>query len=117
MGRNRNKQLISMAASLVAAAALSACGKEAETAKEISYDAEDRGLTMPEPKLASREKCYGIALAQRNDCAAGPKTECAGTADTDYMPDRWKYVATGTCETEFAGTLIPGEPPPEPSGK
>jgi uncharacterized membrane protein len=117
MGQDRNKQLISMATMLIAAASLTACDKAAEENNAISYDIEDRGMTMPEPKLASREKCYGIALAQMNDCAAGPKTECAGTATEDYLPDRWKYVPPGSCETEFAGSLIPGEPPPEPSGK
>ncbi len=26
------------------------------------------------------EKCYGIAKAGENDCAAGPGTSCAGTS-------------------------------------
>lgn len=117
MGRNRNRQLISMAATLIAAASLSACDKAEEESNAISYDTKDRGITMPEPKRATREKCYGISLAQLNDCAAGPKTDCAGTATEDYLPDRWKYVPPGSCETEFAGSLTPGEPPPEPSGK
>ena len=26
------------------------------------------------------EKCYGVSLAGKNDCAAGPGTTCAGTS-------------------------------------
>jgi uncharacterized membrane protein len=44
------------------------------------------------------EKCYGVALAGKNDCQAGPGTTCAGTAKKDYQGDAWKYVAKGTCE-------------------
>jgi uncharacterized membrane protein len=94
--------LLNLAGLLAAAATLASCDR-ATTA--IQYDAEDRGLTMPQPKKASREKCYGIAKAQYNDCAAGPGTDCAGTATKDYMPDRWKYVPAGKCE-ELGGSLI-----------
>lgn len=46
---------------------------------------------------ADREKCYGIALKGKNDCAAGPGTSCAGTSKVDYQGDAWKYVPQGTC--------------------
>lgn len=46
---------------------------------------------------ATKEKCYGIALAGQNDCAAGPGTSCAGTSKIDYQGDAWKLVPTGTC--------------------
>jgi len=45
------------------------------------------------------EKCYGVALAGKNDCKAGPGTTCAGTAKKDYQGNSWKYVAKGTCVT------------------
>ncbi len=45
-----------------------------------------------------KEKCYGIALAGKNDCAAGPGTTCQGTSTVDYQGNAWKYVAKGTCE-------------------
>jgi len=45
------------------------------------------------------EKCFGIALAGQNDCAAGPGTTCAGTSKTDYQGNAWKNVAKGTCTT------------------
>jgi uncharacterized membrane protein len=46
-----------------------------------------------------QEKCYGVALAGQNDCAAGPGTSCAGTSTIDYQGNAWKLVAAGTCET------------------
>jgi len=43
------------------------------------------------------EKCYGIALAGKNDCKAGPGTSCAGTSVIDYQSNAWKLVPQGTC--------------------
>lgn len=43
------------------------------------------------------EKCYGVSLAGKNDCAAGPGTSCAGTSVKDYQGNAWKAVKTGTC--------------------
>ena len=48
---------------------------------------------------AEREKCYGVALAGQNDCAAGAGTSCAGSSKVDYQGNAWKYVAKGTCES------------------
>ena len=45
------------------------------------------------------EKCYGVALAGQNDCAAGPGTTCAGTSKVDYQGNAWKLVPAGTCAT------------------
>lgn len=45
------------------------------------------------------EKCYGVALAGQNDCAAGPGTSCAGTSTIDYQSNAWKSVPAGTCES------------------
>ena len=46
---------------------------------------------------ADKERCYGISLAGKNDCAAGAGTTCAGTSKVDYQGNAWKYVAKGTC--------------------
>ncbi len=43
------------------------------------------------------EKCWGVAMAGKNDCAAGPGTTCAGTAKVDYQANAWKNVPAGTC--------------------
>lgn len=48
-------------------------------------------------KKDAMEKCYGVALAGENDCAAGPGTSCAGTSTKDYQGNAWKMVPTGTC--------------------
>lgn len=46
---------------------------------------------------ADQEKCYGVALKGKNDCAAGPGTTCAGSSTKNYQGNAWKYVPTGTC--------------------
>ena len=45
----------------------------------------------------TKEKCYGVSLAGKNDCAAGPGTTCAGTSTVDYQGNAWTLVPTGTC--------------------
>jgi uncharacterized membrane protein len=57
--------------------------------------AQDKGASIK----GEKERCYGIALAGKNDCAAGPGTSCAGTSKVDYQANAWKYVAKGTCAT------------------
>jgi uncharacterized membrane protein len=52
---------------------------------------------MAGDKAASTEKCYGVSLAGKNDCAAGAGTTCAGTSKVDYQGSAWKAVAKGTC--------------------
>jgi uncharacterized membrane protein len=46
---------------------------------------------------AKMEKCYGVAKAGQNDCAAGAGTSCAGTSKVDYQKNAWKLVPAGTC--------------------
>jgi len=43
------------------------------------------------------EKCYGVALAGKNDCKAGAGTSCAGTSKANYQGNAWKLVKAGTC--------------------
>lgn len=52
-----------------------------------------------EAPAAAKEKCFGISLAGKNDCAAGPGTTCAGTNKLDYNGVAWKLVPAGTCVT------------------
>ena len=109
MGRDGQTELLKLASLLLATAALGSCDN---ATNDIRYDDADKGIVMLQPKKAEREKCYGVARAQFNDCAAGPKTDCAGTATKDNMPDRWKYTPAGQCD-DLGGTLIPGEPLPD----
>lgn len=48
-------------------------------------------------KKAPTEKCFGVAKAGANDCAAGAGTTCAGTSKRDYQGNAWKLVAKGSC--------------------
>ena len=57
--------------------------------------AQDKGASIK----GEKEKCYGVSLAGKNDCAAGPGTTCAGTSKMDHQGNAWKYVAKGTCDT------------------
>ena len=57
--------------------------------------AQDKGAAVK----AETEKCYGVSLAGKNECAAGAGTTCAGTSKTDYQGNAWKFVAKGTCAT------------------
>jgi uncharacterized membrane protein len=53
---------------------------------------------------SAKEKCFGVALAGKNDCAAGPGTTCAGTSAKDHQSNAWKYVPSGTCLTTASKT-------------
>ena len=61
--------------------------------------ADSKPGSMDKKDAAAMEKCYGVALAGKNDCAAGPGTSCAGTSKVDYQSNAWKQVPKGTCTT------------------
>jgi uncharacterized membrane protein len=93
------------AAALVAIAALAS---GAALAQGMDKKPADKAMAKPE-----MEKCYGVALAGKNDCAAGPGTTCAGTSKVDYQANAWKYVAKGSCTTmktpKGMGSLMQGK--------
>ncbi|PVV06302.1 MAG: hypothetical protein B6D77_16195 [gamma proteobacterium symbiont of Ctena orbiculata] len=60
---------------------------------------------MSVANAADTEKCYGVAKAGKNDCAAGPGTSCAGTSTTDGQGNAWMLVLKGTCEKIVGGSL------------
>ncbi len=53
------------------------------------------------------EKCYGVAKAGKNDCAAGPGTTCAGTSKVDNQGNAWMLVLDGSCAKMSGGSLAP----------
>ena len=55
-------------------------------------------FVTPDVAQAADEKCYGVSLAGKNDCKAGPGTTCAGSSTIDYQGNAWKVVPAGTCE-------------------
>ena len=71
----------------LAAAALAALSIQVQAADD----------KMAGDKMAAMEKCFGVSMAGKNDCAAGAGTSCAGTSKVDYQGNAWKNVAKGTC--------------------
>ena len=58
---------------------------------------------------AEKEKCFGVAMAGANDCAAGPGTTCAGTSTVDYQGNAWTLVDAGTCATMELPAMADGK--------
>ncbi|NHI01092.1 MULTISPECIES: DUF2282 domain-containing protein [Oceanimonas] len=86
---------------------------KANTATALAF-ALGTALAASAPAMADNhsgdmEKCYGVALAGQNDCAAGPGTSCAGTSKTDHQGNAWKLVPAGTC--------LETDSPTSPTGK
>jgi uncharacterized membrane protein len=91
----------------LAAFALAALATGAARAAENAMMSDEK-QAMDKP---ATEKCYGVALAGKNDCAAGAGTTCAGTARSDYQGNAWKLVPAGTCTSmktpKGMGSLMP----------
>lgn len=92
---NRRTATVALAGSLLTALALASAPVKADDAKE---------------------KCFGIAMAGKNDCAAAGSNSCAGQSKMDYDKAAWKLVPKGSCEmtmvklpdgSERAGSLKP----------
>jgi uncharacterized membrane protein len=65
-----------------------------------------QGGPAPTPSFKA-EKCYGIAKAGKNDCAATGNNSCAGTSKVNADPRAWIYVPAGYCERIVTGSLKP----------
>ncbi|GHG79590.1 BufA1 family periplasmic bufferin-type metallophore [Pseudodonghicola xiamenensis] len=66
-------------------------------------------MTLP-AHAAGQEKCFGVAMAGQNGCAAGPGTTCAGTSKLDYQGNAWLLVPEGTCTTMELPAMADGTP-------
>jgi uncharacterized membrane protein len=65
------------------------------------------GVALSSTALAAdKEKCYGVAMAGENDCAANGHG-CQGESKVDKDPNEWKYVEKGKC-VEMGGSLTAG---------
>jgi uncharacterized membrane protein len=84
MEKSRMKTALSLAEAVAAAITMAS-----------AHDASAQG---------KQEKCFGVSLAGKNHCAAGPGTTCAGTSKVDYQGNAWTLVAAGTCETTMLKT-------------
>jgi uncharacterized membrane protein len=63
---------------------------------------------LPVAAQADKEKCFGVALKGKNDCAAGAGTTCAGTAKVDFQANAWTLVPKGSCEKTVSKTSATG---------
>jgi len=62
---------------------------------------------QPAAPAVELEKCYGVAAAGKNDCAAEGAHSCAGEAKVANDPKSWIYVPVGTCAKIQGGSLTP----------
>lgn len=60
----------------------------------------------PEPQFKA-EKCYGVAVAGKNDCASANNNSCAGMSKKASDGKAWVYVPAGTCTKIVGGSLAP----------
>ncbi|BBB27564.1 BufA1 family periplasmic bufferin-type metallophore [Amphritea japonica] len=72
--------------------------KVSETAS-AEVQAKVQGWLAGDKIRGRKDKCFGIALAGENDCAAGAGTSCEGTSTTDFQANAWTYAPKGTCES------------------
>ena len=70
--------------------------------------------TAQTPAADAKEKCYGIAMAGKNDCGTS-KSSCAGTVKVDRDAEAWVFVPKGTCD-KIAGGVINTSPHAKPGG-
>jgi len=61
----------------------------------------------PVPQPANSEKCYGIAKAAKNDCAAGAHS-CAGQATMNNDKTSFVYLPKGACAKIAGGSTTAG---------
>jgi uncharacterized membrane protein len=55
-----------------------------------------------------KDKCYGVAKAGKNDCAAVGHS-CAGQAKTDNDPNDWVHMSKADCEKAGGKTMPPAK--------
>ncbi len=113
MNNSRFTGSIALAAAAGLAAACSGGAGDAPT-EAATAGGEAETVAAAATTEAEKEKCYGVSLAGKNDCAAGEGTSCAGTSVVDYQGNAWKYVDEGTCLTienpnGTTGSLTPVE--------
>ena len=62
---------------------------------------------VPAPTAFKTEKCFGLAKAGQNDCAATGNHSCAGLSKVNADPQAWIYVPAGYCDRIVGGSLQP----------
>jgi len=101
-----------LAAALGTLVALPSPAGAAESAQQMKMMMEkNMKMTAQRLKTGKLEKCYGVALAGKNDCYAGAGTTCAATSTVNYQGNSFKLVPKGTCTSiqtpDGPGSLTP----------
>lgn len=97
-----NKLLSSSIFAAAMSIAISAGAAESvkEMAKDVVTEAKDVKAAV------EKEKCYGVAKAGKNDCAAADGSHsCAGSQKVDGDKQSWLYTPKGLCEKLVGGSL------------
>jgi uncharacterized membrane protein len=77
--------------------------------KEAARRKAEENASMDSSK---KEKCFGLAKAGKNDCAAVSGAHaCAGYSKFDASPAEWILLPAGTCNRIVGGSLTPGADP------
>jgi uncharacterized membrane protein len=63
---------------------------------------------IPTVQPAGSEKCFGIAKAGKNDCAAGTHS-CTATSTKNSDKASFVYLPTGACSKIFGASTTPGK--------
>ena len=95
------KSLARPTATLAAAAFLAAAAASIASAQQPMSGQHHQA--MP----AGMERCYGVARAGHNDCAAGAHS-CAGQATRDNDPASFVQLPIGVCAKLAHGSTTPG---------
>jgi uncharacterized membrane protein len=106
------KKSLLFGSAVAAAISMAALYVPASSAQDADQMAKMKAMQEAALAAATKEgapdKCYGIAKAGKNDCAAGPGTSCAGTSTVDGQENAWSYVIAGSCEKIVGGSLTEG---------
>ena len=68
----------------------------------------DVAQASPVEQPSGSEKCYGIAKAGKNDCAAGVHS-CAGQGTKNSDKTSYVYLPIGACAKIVGGSTSPGK--------
>ena len=79
------------------------------TATTLALAALSSGAAMAQDKpmdgKPAMEKCFGVAMAGKNDCASTGNNSCGGSSKLNSDPKAWIYVPAGYCERIVGGSL------------
>ncbi len=98
---NLTSKLVAASAMAAALTFLAGC----DSGEQQTSEAEDAPMELAGDMTAAdgMEKCYGVALAGKNDCA-GPGHSCAGQSASDGDGAEFVNLPSGTCDKLAGGS-------------